>query len=199
MATCRDPQHRRHMLRLVERFAGMFARATMWLRNARGSPRPAIVRWCGRRTCARLVNLGVDQTNQRFGGQREIKRWRGGVCDQTSSPSAGGRWYGNSAKRPAKSRENARLLRKMPCAAVARERDVSLAKVWWRKRSCQRNCLCFPAGAPSFSVVRTREVFRWSRIATSEPPKVSRVRLRKRPARRAITARPPRLPIHRPP
>ena len=38
------------------------------------------------------------------------------------------------------------------------ERDVSLARVWWSKRSCPRNRLCSPAGAPRFSVVGTREV-----------------------------------------
>lgn len=62
-------------------------------RNTKGLPRLVSVRCCQRPTSARLVNLGVDQTNQRFGGRRETKRRRGVARDQTSSPNAGGRSY----------------------------------------------------------------------------------------------------------
>jgi len=201
VATCRDPQHRRHMLRLVERFAGMFARAIMWPRNTRGSPRPVIVRWCGQCTCARLVNLGVDQTNQRFGGQREIKRWRGVARDQTSSPSAGGRWSGDSAKMAAESRENARSARDDgQDRGAAKERERRFARAGMVEQT-------FLSAKPSLFSCRSPKVLRGqhprglSLVPDRDPgaPRVSRVRSRKRPARRAITARPRPLPIRRPP
>jgi hypothetical protein len=96
---------------LVECFAGMFARATMRLRNTKGLPGLVSVRCCERPTSARLVNFGVDQTNQRFGGRRETNRRRGAWRDQTPSPRAGGRRRGEKAKRPAESRENAHGVR----------------------------------------------------------------------------------------
>ena len=115
---------------MVNCFAGMLARATVRSRNTTGSPRPVSVRCRECSTSARVVNFGVDQTNQRFGGQRETEGRHGVGRDQTPSPIAGGRRWGGGAKRAVESRENTRGVRDGGYgrgAAKRRERRFALA------------------------------------------------------------------------